>query len=463
MRANRASLILPVENQVRELEAKVLLACVAAERGFRVFVGSRREVEFRMASFPRSIYLGKSLTNRSKRVLRMLRKLGHGVAALDEEGAVHYQPEQYYARRISPKTLAEVSTLLAWGPDNAELFHKHPAYAGTPVFITGNPRGDFLRRELRPLFQDEIDRIRARHGDFILVNTNFSGVNAYLEIMNFLRPGTEPGDPERFGKSGTRYSPEFAEGLAAHKAALFEHFKRMVPALAAAFPDRAIVVRPHPSERREPWEEATASLGNVDVVHKGNVVPWLCAASVLIHNGCTTAVEAFALQVPAVTYQPVTAEAFDLALPNALSYGSHDLEELCDAVARVLRGERDYADTPERHRLLDQFIAARTGPLASDRIVDALLPRAQQLLDAPRPWLPLRLFGRIAAANRRRRKRKREAQEGDRNDPRYQQHRYQGIALADLRIFHTRLRAALGRFDGLEIRALKGGIFEFRG
>ena len=33
-------LILPVENQVRELDAKLLLACVAAEHGFASDLGS---------------------------------------------------------------------------------------------------------------------------------------------------------------------------------------------------------------------------------------------------------------------------------------------------------------------------------------------------------------------------------------------------------------------------------------
>ena len=36
-----STLILPVENQTRELDAKLLLACAAAERGFPVIIGSR--------------------------------------------------------------------------------------------------------------------------------------------------------------------------------------------------------------------------------------------------------------------------------------------------------------------------------------------------------------------------------------------------------------------------------------
>jgi surface carbohydrate biosynthesis protein len=61
----KLQLLIPVENQVREFDAKLLLACIAARRGFSVVIGSRREMEFRIASFPRSLYLSKSMTIRS--------------------------------------------------------------------------------------------------------------------------------------------------------------------------------------------------------------------------------------------------------------------------------------------------------------------------------------------------------------------------------------------------------------
>ena len=54
-----ASLIIPVENQVRELDPKLLLACIAVRKGFSVIIGSHREGDFRITSFPRSWYLNE--------------------------------------------------------------------------------------------------------------------------------------------------------------------------------------------------------------------------------------------------------------------------------------------------------------------------------------------------------------------------------------------------------------------
>ena len=55
-----------VENANRELDAKLLLACFAAERGLSVVLGEKREIRSRAASLPRSVYLAKDVSHRSR-------------------------------------------------------------------------------------------------------------------------------------------------------------------------------------------------------------------------------------------------------------------------------------------------------------------------------------------------------------------------------------------------------------
>ena len=121
---SNVSLIIPVENQVRELDPKLLLACIAARRGFASYVGSRREFHFKITSFPRGIYLSKSIPGASDMMFRIMRHLGHEVVAWDEEALVHLPAETYYSRCLSPAAMAHVSRLCAWGEDIAELWHQ---------------------------------------------------------------------------------------------------------------------------------------------------------------------------------------------------------------------------------------------------------------------------------------------------------------------------------------------------
>ena len=65
-----------------------------------------------------------------------------------------------------------------------------------------------------------------------------------------------------------------------HKAELFGYFLKLVPILAEKFPEKSIVIRPHPSESFEAWRAAGNGFDNVHVVHKGHVHPWLLASDV---------------------------------------------------------------------------------------------------------------------------------------------------------------------------------------
>jgi surface carbohydrate biosynthesis protein len=136
-------LIIPVENQVRELDPKLLLACVAAGRGFATIIGSHREIDFQIASFPRGLYLCKSMTGRNLKMFKIIGTLGHWILSWDEEALVHLPAETYYSRRMDLEAIRYVSDLFAWGEDNAQLWRQYPGIPGNiPIHVTGNPRTD---------------------------------------------------------------------------------------------------------------------------------------------------------------------------------------------------------------------------------------------------------------------------------------------------------------------------------
>jgi surface carbohydrate biosynthesis protein len=93
---SKACLIVPVENQVRELDPKLLLACIAARRGFAVIIGSHREIDLRISALPPGLYLNKSMTDRNLKMFRIMENLGHEILTWDEEALVHLPAETYY-------------------------------------------------------------------------------------------------------------------------------------------------------------------------------------------------------------------------------------------------------------------------------------------------------------------------------------------------------------------------------
>ena len=464
MAHQKALLLIPVENQVRELDPKLLLACIAAQRGFSSVIGSRREMEFNIDSFPRSIYMSKSMTVRSLLFFRVAKKFGHEIISWDEEALVHLPPETYFSRRLDPRAIKYVSHLFAWGKDNAELWRQYPQMPnGIPVHITGNPRSDMLRPEIRPFYDREVEEIRKTHGKFILVNTNFNHVNAFGPDMNLFKPVSIPGQKPKFGRAARGMSREYAEGFRDHKQAIFEDFKKMIPELDRTFPDYNIVVRPHPTENQEVYRQIGARCERVRVTNAGNVVPWLMAARVLIHNGCTTGVEAYTMQVPAVSYRATINDYYDYGfyrLPNKLSHQCFNFEELRETIQNIVDGRWGAADGDDRQALVNQYLAAQDGPLACERMVDVLERIAQKnSADAPEStgrhveqWLVEKGLHLAKSVKSK--------LPGSHNRPEFQRHRYPGIAPGELHERLSRFQQLMGYNQSLKIEQISNVIFQ---
>ena len=136
-----------------------------------------------------------------------------------------------------------------------------------------------------------------------------------------------------------------------------------------------IIVRPHPSENFKVYNDIAAKCERVKVTNEGNVIPWLLASKTMVHNGCTTGLEAYALGVPAISYLATFNEYYDYefqGLPTKLSYQSFNFEELETTLAGILKGELGVAGGEERQALIDYYLAAQNGRLACERIVDIL-------------------------------------------------------------------------------------------
>ena len=450
MPSQQPSLIIPVESQVRELDAKLLLAAVAAERGFSVVFGSRAYVHHAMAAIPRGVYVAKSMRRASDRMFGIISDLGHEIVAWDEEGLVRFPDPFYYQRRLSAKALERVKILFAWGRDDARAFAGYPGYPGCPIHVTGNPRIDLMRPEIRAFFDRDVAEIRARFGRFVLINTNFSGLNHFHDNLSELTQNLMAGRGE---------TPDvFMAGRAAFRNRVLEHFKRLIPELSRALPGLRIVVRPHPSESHDLWHEIATGLDDVEIASEGNVYPWLMASEAVIHNGCTTAVEAMILGTPAIAYQPLRDAVYDMELPNSLSHQAADIKDTEKTLRSILSGELGVRDDPEVREILAAHLEALDGRLAADRVVD-VLEAAGYAGPRPEPNRIRSRMARIHLAGRTAVKRFNRYRPGHRNNIEFHQHRFPGVDAAELQEKIARFGSLLGRFDGLRVEPLVEHLF----
>jgi hypothetical protein len=324
-----------------------------------------------------------------------------------------------------------------------------------PIHVTGNPRGDLLRHELHGIYQVDAEKLRSTYGDFILVNANFNHVNAFSPDLNLFRPVKQAGDEPKFGRAAKGMSRDYAEGLRDHKQAVLKDFQRLIPALEKAFPEYTIVVRPHPTENHEIYRNIATQCARVRVTNEGNVVPWILASEAVIHNGCTTGVEAYIMGVPAISYRATVNDFYDLGfyrLPNLLSHQCFDFEELRLTLRDILSGRLGPPDGDQRDTLINQYLEALDGPLAWGIV--------QGSFELSRPPVRDRLAGWSMSTIRTLIKRAKERLPGSHNRPEFQRHRYPEVSLEEIRARLSWFQQVLGDSKELKVEQISQQFFQ---
>lgn len=448
--------LLPAEIRVREFDAKLLLACCLAERGVPCYLGQRTELDMMAGRFPQSVYVAKGLTRQTMRHFLSARNFGHEIVAWDEEAICYLTRDIYIGRRWSDDTVRLVSELIAWGEDNAEMWRDALDDIDIPIHVLGNPRADLLRSEFHASIDTEAEDLRQRYGRYILLNSNFGSTNNIFPERTRFREGGDINELHPNDRIG------FNTDQAEYKRVMFRRMLEVPAELARSFPDTKIIVRPHPAENPAAWRDAAAGHDNVEVIHEGGVLPWIKASACVVHSSCTTAVEAFMLDVPAIALRYPGGHACDDDLPNLVSYSAAEKENIPLFAAPALAGGLPvFSDSGKSRTLLKQFIASLDGPLASDRIADYLAGFAAR----PAPQLPGVLTrtvqtGRIAlralsrSINARR--------EGHPANPAFREHQFPVLTADEANGMIDGYARLFGRFDRVRARRIAERVFEIR-
>ncbi|MBX0359455.1 surface carbohydrate biosynthesis protein [Halobacillus sp. Nhm2S1] len=313
----RKWLYLPIETKVRELDAKLLLTYYAVQANYKVVLGLSGMIEQSLEYLPNGIFLDKGYLWKDKvRRFGLAKKSGHIVVNLEEEGFPLTEKEIYLDKHLSQESLNHLDYEYCWGPYQRDTIVAAYPSAKKKCMITGNTRFDLLDKKYRSLFNSSTKQIREKYGDFILVNTKFP---LYTKTVNE--------DGEHNNSLVKRLKNKYGSYRYENMKSKYKKFIHMVRALSIEFPQMNLVIRPHPSDKFEVFARDLVDCENVYVVHEGNVVNWINASQLVIHNGCTTGVEAFLLEKPVISFITSDENTFDL--PNEMSIKMEEVEDIC--------------------------------------------------------------------------------------------------------------------------------------
>jgi len=340
-------ILMPTEIINRDLDFQVLLAARAVRPGRRIILGRRDALHRILPEVAGGVFIGKAFEPFFPHVdtsfYQLLKAQGFVGLHLDDEGAVFAGDEAELARqlqtRFDPSHITGDDYVCTWGDWQRDFYRSMKAPDPERVKTTGHPRFDFLRSpRLREYYAPRAAELKGRYGDFLLLNTNLQIANNGLGIKYSFT--------KRFGydaKDATRKREAVA--FWAHTTKILINYVKLVHRLADEFPKLRVVVRPHPSEDQQFYRTVFSDVPNVSVIHEGSVIPWLFASRALLHDGCTTGIEAALAGLPIINYKSLEEPKYDSYLPNLFGTRCTSEDEAVTAVHAILRGERPAPDT----------------------------------------------------------------------------------------------------------------------
>ena len=357
-------LYMPMEIASRELDSRLLIALFACSEGIEVVTGQKWLLQKNAAQMPSGIWIFKTVTPGDAKQMLRIRGLGHRISAIDEEmpglgeGAGRL-------RWVDRRSVELSEAIFCLGSRHIEaMTAKFPAFAHK-LIETGNPRWDFLRPELRETYDHDANAIRAAYGPFILVNTNIGLMNSAKNTADALIKSLTSDGRINLDDPVDR---DFINNLKVFETANFAAAIPLVKRLRDEFPKHNIVLRPHPTERIEPYEKKLKGEPRILIVREGPAAAWLAACDALVHTSCTTATEAFALGRPSVCFQTVPSPLHTYFLSGALSVIAKSEDEVIGRVREVFDGTLDRSNEPVQRAFFEKFFTAQAGPFAAQRI-----------------------------------------------------------------------------------------------
>ena len=173
----------------------------------------------------------------------------------------------------------------------------------------GNSRVDLLKNE--SIFLDKASKIKAKYPDFILfatkfVNSNFvrrkKGESSYVGMKKLNQPD--------LSKKTIKELTDMGHWDEKNR----ELFMDAIKDCALAFPDKMMIIRPHPAEEMETWKTFIKSIGLKNIVCEkatDSIIPWTLACTKLVSHNCTTLLDASLLNKKGVNYIPLANKNFE--------------------------------------------------------------------------------------------------------------------------------------------------------
>lgn len=351
----------PIETLNRELDFRLLMAVVLADQNFIFYIGQHDLVFATTKHCSGGVYVGKNIfLRRSGRDdghrLKELKSRSIGIVYLHEEGAVFAGREdnwksalnsQYDINLFSPKDVVCV-----WGKFQAEHDRSRAVDKNLRIVVTGHPRFDLYKPNWSSFFAPERDRLIGELKAYVLISGNYGVSNHGIGLGHIF---SDAGNYNVIDPVARLKRVGFYSYTARQQISIVE----LVHNLAVRFPELNFVFRAHPSENEEYYKIVFNGVKNIIVRRDGPIGGWILGAKALIHDGCSTAVEAWLAEVPVINFKPFDSEEHQIFLPNQIGIRAKTEAQVENALVDILsnKSASKFEVPPDVKDLFENFVS----------------------------------------------------------------------------------------------------------
>jgi surface carbohydrate biosynthesis protein len=327
------NILLPIETINREIDFKIILGTKLSGKGHKIFIGQHDFLMSLLERMEDGLYIGKNIFRKKSSEengsrYHRLKSRGFDIIYLHEEGGVFAGDRNQWKNTLesqyNPAIFDDKDRLCVWGEYQRDFDQARSKKV--PIHVVGHPRFDLYKPKLRSFYQKEVESIQRKYGNYILINGNYSWANHGRGLQNTFPESIKSEDIE-----GRLKRVHYYRYFTSQMVAMVE----LTHVLAAKFPDLNFIYRPHPSEDHQYYKTVFNGVANILVNHDGPVNPWILGAKALIHDGCTTAVEATIAEIPVINYKPIFDPVCDIWLANRMGAKATTSDQLIDMISNL--------------------------------------------------------------------------------------------------------------------------------
>lgn len=282
---------MPIEIMVRELNSKVFFSFKASNKGYRIYLGTKKGIdrllEEKKNNVKSGIYFNKSQLVKNRIYMKKIKKTCEHFLVLDEElGPTIFDPKDVLKERaIVP---SDIDKFFLIGKSMMMNIKKFVPKFFNISKISGWIKYELYKKQYLKIFQNDVEDIKKKHKNFYLFSSNFGALS----------------------NEGLNY--KISVGHVEKKTKEIKFFKRCINDfnnIKKDFNSKSrklnIVIRPHPSDSlHKDWYNNINQNESLSIEFKNDIIPWIIASKGLIHRGCSTSVDALLLGKPVYYLKP---------------------------------------------------------------------------------------------------------------------------------------------------------------